>query len=222
MAEKGQFRIGFRGFHKDDVLEYIDDLKMAQTVRVRDLESRCEAAEETIAASVARAEHAAKAMEEAQAEADSLREQVAKLTALAKAYKQEILRLREQAEKAEEAAACETSELDDANETIRQLTEQNRILMDQNAKYRQVIGDMSGLVIEARVLSESYFENAHQRSVDTIQRLDSFLDDLKSQTKQSRFLADVQKKKGEGHIETLLSDIRRREEAVDPDSTKGS
>ena len=212
MTEHGQFRIGFRGFHKDDVLQYIDELKMLQVHQLRELDARCAMAENQIATATEQAQAAREELEKAQEESVSLREQSVKLTALAKAYKQEILRLREQAEQAKAITANDASELEEANRRIQELTAQNALLMEQNEKYREVVGDVNSVVVEARVLSESCFENAHQRSVDTISRLDTFLDDLKTQTKQSRFLADVQKQKSEGRIETLLSDIKRREE----------
>lgn len=212
MTEHGRFRIGFRGFHKDDVLQYIDELKMLQVHQLRELDARCATAENQIAAAAEQAQAAREDLEKAQEESAALREQSVKLTALAKAYKQEILRLREQAEQAKAITANDASELEEANRRIQELTAQNALLAEQNEKYREVVGDVNSVVVEARVLSESCFENAHQRSVDTISRLDTFLDDLKTQTKQSRFLADVQKQKGEGRIETLLSDIKRREE----------
>ena len=218
MTEHGQFRIGFRGFHKDDVLQYIDELKMMQVHQLRELDSRCAVAESQISAAAEQAQEAREELERAQEEMTALREQSAKLTALAKAYKQEILRLREQAEQTKLLTANDASELEEANRRIQELSAQNALLTEQNEKYREVVGDVNSVVVEARVLSESCFESAHQRSVDTLSRLDTFLDDLKSQTKQSRFLADVQKQKGEGRIESLLSDIKRREEDLRPDA----
>ncbi len=211
MSEYGQFRVGFRGFHKDDVLQYIDELKMVQVQQLREMDARCVAAENQIAFAVEQSEQAQSELAKVQAESEALKEQAVKLTALAKAYKQEILRLREQAEQDKVLSANDASELKEANRRIQELTAQNALLMEQNEKYRAVVGDVNSVVVEARVLSESCFENAHQRSVETISRLDTFLDDLKSQTKQSRFLADVQKQKAEGRIETLLSDIKRHE-----------
>jgi len=212
MSEKGCFRVSFRGFHKDDVLQYIDELKADHTRALAALERRCVAAEESITGYAEEAKKARADLEEARKAETAAQEQAAKLTALAKAYKQEILRLRESAERAESEKATEVSELDAANQKIRELTDENALLTEQNKQYASVVGDMNSLVTQARVLSESYFENAHQRSVDIVDRLDTFLDDMKTQTQQNRFLADVQKQKGEVHIESLLSELKRRED----------
>lgn len=211
MADNGVFRGAFRGFNKQDVLNYIDETQTAAVMRLTESESARIQAEEAASLSSRRAIEAESKAEAMEKEVAPLREQVDKLTALAKMYKREVVELREKME-AMESKEDEMSELDAANERIRELADENALLKEQNARYLAVVGDMSSLVVEARVLSSSYFENAHQKSVDCIKRLDTFLDDLKMQAEQTRFMADIQKQTGEEKIETLLEEIQKHSE----------
>ncbi len=215
MTENGMFRVSFRGFNKQDVLSYIDETQTAAVMRLNDSETFRTQAEESARVNEARAIEAEEKLAAMEAEVQPLREQVEKLTALAKMYKRELLELREQAEQ-NAAKAEDSTELAAANARIHELENENALLAEQNARYLAVVGDMSSLVMEARVLSASYFENAHQKSVDCIKRLDTFLDDLKMQAEQTRFMADIQKQTGEEQIETLLSDLKKRSEGAVP------
>lgn len=211
MAENGVFRGAFRGFNKQDVLNYIDETQAMAVARLDEAERARLQAEEAASLSSRRAIEAETKAEAMEKELAPLQEQVEKLTALAKMYKRELLELREQVAESN-AKNEELTALDAANERIRELTDENALLKEQNARYLAVVGDMSSLVMEARVLSASYFENAHQKSVDCIKRLDTFLDDLKMQAEQTRFMADIQKQTGEEQIETLLRDLQKRGE----------
>ena len=211
MADNGMFRSAFRGFNKQDVLNYIEESQMELVVRANEAERSRVQAEEAASLSSRRAIEAESKLQVLEKEIAPLHEQNEKLTALAKAYKRELMELREQVSQ-NEAKEESCAELADMNDRLCRLAEENALLKEQNARYLAVVGDMSSLIIEARVLSSSYFENAHQKSVECIARLDTFLDELKIQAENTRALADAQKKAGEDQIESLLEELQKRSE----------
>ncbi len=210
MAESGFFRTEFRGFKKQDVLQYIDQLQLTHGERLAESEELRRQAEEALA----QAQSSDNGVEALQKENDALNEQVQKLAALAKIYKTELLSLREEkndfvqfktdSEKLEEALA-RNRELE---EQLEQLRNQNELVKEQNARYAAVVGDVSRLVVEARVVSASYLDAAHQKSTECIQHLDAFLSELKGQVEKVREGADANRRAGDEHIETLLSDLQ--------------
>lgn len=207
MAENGIFRISFRGFHKQDVLQYIDELQTASVARLAELEAKLEQAQATAASNAADAEEAKNQLAEQEQTVLTLREQVDKLTALARAYKREVRDLREQVAQ-NERKEKDTSALDAANAKIAELEERCALLTEQNSRFSQIVGDVSRLVVEARVVSSSYFDAAHQKSVDCIEQLEVFLSELKSQAEEARETAAAHRRGGEEHIESLLADLQ--------------
>lgn len=207
MAENGIFRISFRGFHKQDVLQYIDELQTSSVKRLADVEARLESAQALAESEGEKAAVAQQQVEELKGEVKILAEQVEKLTALARAYKREVRHLREQVD-VSQSQAKDTSELDAAQQKIAELEERCALLTEQNARFSQIVGDVSRLVVEARVVSSSYFDAAHQKSVDCIEQLEAFLSALKSQAAEARETAAAQRRGGEEHIESLLADLQ--------------
>ncbi len=207
MAESGIFRIRMRGFDKQDVLQYIDDLQKASMERLSQTEARLEEQREAACARAKEAEDAKEQLAQQEQTAATLREQVEKLTALARAYKREVRSLREQVE-ACETRQKDTTELDAANAKIEELEQRCALLTEQNARFSQIVGDVSRLVVEARVVSSSYFDAAHQKSVNCIEQLESFLGELRDQAEQARETAAAQRRGGEEHIESLLADLQ--------------
>ncbi len=207
MAENGIFRIRMRGFDKQDVLQYIDELQAASVERLSQTEAELEEQRELARASAATAAEANEKLAVQEQTLVTLREQVEKLTALARAYKREMRGLREQVEE-NESRVRETNELDAANAKIAELEQRCALLTEQNARFSQIVGDVSRLVVEARVVSSSYFDAAHQKSVNCIEQLESFLGELKGQAEQARETAAAQRRGGEEHIESLLADLQ--------------
>ena len=101
MAETGFFRTSLRGFHKMDVLHYIDDLQQKQKAELEELQQRLAEADERVSQAETRAEESA-----------------ARLREVEESFEQENARLRlkteEQAAKLEsleqKAAACSAME----------------------------------------------------------------------------------------------------------------
>ncbi len=207
MAESGFFRVSLRGFNKQDVLQYIDELQTAHAQRLAEVEALRAEAEETLEAERASAHNQdahVKELEEANAQ---LTEQVEKLTALAQIYKAELLSLREQQVSSDQVKE-DAQKLQDALARNRELEDQVALLKEQNARYAAVVGDVSRLVVEARVVSASYLDAAQQKSSECIQELDTFLSELKGQVEKVREGAVANRKAGDVHIESLLSDLK--------------
>ncbi len=207
MAESGFFRVSFRGFNKQDVLQYIDELQTAHNERLSEVEGKLAEAEKTLAderASVRDQDDRVKELEAANAQ---LAEQVEKLTALAQIYKTELLSLREQAA-SNDRAKDDACKLQEALARNRELEDQVALLKEQNARYASVVGDVSRLVVEARVVSASYLDAAQQKSSACIQELDTFLSELKGKVEKVREGAVANRKAGDVHIESLLSDLK--------------
>ena len=121
--------------------------------------------------------------------------------------KTELLSLREQVAKHEEQDVKVAAQEMNAKR-IAELEEQNLLLTEQNARYAQIVGDVNRLVVEARVVSGSHFNAAHQKSNECLRLLDTFLDELKVQTREAVQSADERRREGDAYIQTLLSDLQ--------------
>ncbi len=207
MAENGFFRVSLRGFHKQDVLQYIDNLQTTHAEQLKEAEDLRTEAEQALAAERAAASERVSKEQELEAENTRLAEQVEKLTALAQIYKAELLQLREQAACAEQVTV-DTAALESANARNRELEDQIALLKEQNARYATVVGDVSRLVVEARVVSASYLDAAHQKSSECIAELDTFLTELKGKVEKVRDGNNANRKAGDVHMESLLSDLK--------------
>ena len=228
MAENGQFRNAFRGFNKQDVLQYIDQLQATLILRAEDAHLRAQAAQNETAEMAAQLSAqreaaleanakveeanaaAAKAAEEAaqaSARADEFRMQTEKLMSLAQAYKNEILDLRETLAQVEQSAVNE-EELRAANDRVAELERENALLKTQNEQYASVVGDIHRVMVKARVVSASYFETAHKNSVECLGQLDSFLDDLKAQVASNMATSNTLHEESGDRIDDLFSSLK--------------
>lgn len=204
MAENGVFRSAFRGFNKQDVLEYIDRMQAAAARNLENAEARAREAEErsteltaevrTLRAQVQETEEAS------QTELQSTKEQNEKLTALAQMYKRELVQLRDKLT-ATELRVADTDALQ--AEIV--------LLRKQNEQYARVVGDVSRVVMQARVVSASYFDNAHKSSLECLGQLRTFLEDLKVKTAEAVKTADVQHEESGDTIDTLLEQLQQVE-----------
>ncbi len=204
MAEKGLFRVALRGFHKQDVLQYIDELQKSSADREAATTARAEEAEKALAAYKAQQTSSTEETETVKAELEELRSQNEKLAALAQIYKREMLMLREQSGEVE----SDKTALEAAQQKISELEDQCAVLKEQIARYTKIVGDVSSLVVEARVVSSSYLDVAHQKSTDCLKKLDAFLSELRDQAGEELQSADARRRGGEQHMETLLSDLQ--------------
>ncbi len=207
MAESGGFRIAFRGFNKDDVLKYINDMQRNQEKRLEAEKENRLAAEEQLAEALEAAQTAVNSLEELKATAAELQAQNEQLTSLAQLYKNEILQLREQAQ--EDRSDEENTALKNAMDRVTYLEEHVARLTEQNARYAKIVGDVNRVVVEARVISASYLDSAQRKSKDCLNRLDMFLDDLKQQTKQAVQSADERREMSDVYMKTLLEDLQQ-------------
>jgi len=213
MSEQIGFRKSFRGFHKQDVLTYIDTIQQEAYDRLMTVEKRRVEAEEQLEAARAQAEEAKVSREKAEAELAAQKDQLEQLTALAQMYKAEILKLREEAEQADE-----NEELLRANEQIAALEEQIALLKAQNARYAQIVGDVNRIIVEARVVSASYLDAAQRKSTDCLKSLESFLETLKAQTVEAVECSDSRRQLGVEHIDTLLAELKELGQATPSES----
>ena len=152
MAENGLFRVGFRGFDKDDVLKYIEQTKADSARRYADVEQRRAKAQAQLEEASATAAQAVARAEAAEASMAEMKEQLDKLTALAKIYKAELVTLREQVAAHEEEDVKAAAQEMNAKK-IDELEKRCQLLAEQNARYATIVGDVNRLVIEARVVS---------------------------------------------------------------------
>lgn len=209
MAENGFFRVSFRGFNKQDVLQYIDEIQTASAQKLAQVEEMRLEAQKAASVSAAAANEAIARAGELEQEAASLRTQVEQLTALAQVYKRELVQLRGQVP-AEEAQmpVADTGELEEANTRVAELEEQCALLKEQNARYAQLVGDVSRVIVETRVVGSSYLDAAHQKSTDCLKQLETFLSDLQSQASKAMETADSHRQNGDSYLQILLSDLK--------------
>ncbi|MBE6763065.1 MAG: hypothetical protein E7553_01725 [Ruminococcaceae bacterium] len=207
MAESGFFRVSFRGFNKQDVLQYIDELQTAHTGRLAELEDLRLQAENALESERANASAFNTRIQELEQEIAQLKEQIERLNALAQIYKAELITLREQQAEVESCSAV-SDDLAQALARNRELEEQVALLKEQNARYASVVGDVSRLVVEARIVSASYLDAAQKKSSECIKDLDVFLTQLKEQVEKVRLGSDAHRQAGDAHIETLLEELQ--------------
>ncbi len=204
MAENGVFRSAFRGFNKQDVLDYIDVMKTDAAKELDAAERRASQLETRVSSLTAENEQLLQQVQQEAAGKDEelrrLREENDKLTALAQLYKRELVQLREQ------LAATELRVADSAA-----LEAEVDLLKKQNEQYARVVGDVSRVVMQARVVSASYFDNAHKSSIECLAQLQSFLDDMKVQAAEAVKTADTQHEESGDTIDTLLEQLQSAE-----------
>ena len=203
MANNGFFRVAFRGFHKQDVLQYIDGMQTTSAQRLSEVDHWRAQAEETAAAESARAAKAVERADELEQANRALQEQVEKLTSLAQMYKRDVVQLREEAQK-----AADSSDLDAANAKVARLEECVALLSDQNAQYAAIVGDINRLLVEARVISNSHLDAAQQSSNACLAQLDAFLDNLKTQTREAVEASEQRRRDGESRVQSLLAELQ--------------
>ena len=207
MAESGFFRVSLRGFNKQDVLQYIDEIQTAHAGRLSELEALRLEAENALSTEQECVAELNARIQQLEQEIAQLNDQIEKLNALAQIYKAELISLREQQSENDQVKETSAS-LEEALARNRELEEQVALLKEQNARYATVVGDVSRLVVEARVVSASYLDAAHKKSAECIKDLDAFLSELKLQVEKVREGADANRQAGNVHIETLLADLQ--------------
>lgn len=204
MAENGVFRNAFRGFNKQDVLEYIDRMQGEASASLKSAERRAKEAGELVASlQEENRQLQAKVQEESagkEEQLSTLQEENAKLTALAQAYKRELVQLRDRLAASELRAA-------DSDALQKQVT----LLSKQNEQYARVVGDVSRVMMQARVVSASYFDNAHKSSIECLEQLQSFLDDMKVQAAEAVRTADTHHEESGDTIDSLLEQLQSAE-----------
>ena len=204
MAENVGFRVGFRGFNKQDVLTYIDTMQVEAQQRLTAEEQRRAQTEEKLEAAEAQTREAERRVAEIEQELADKEEQFEQVTSLAQMYKSEILQLRGELD----AKAQDSQDLVAANDRIRQLEEQVSLMAAQNERYAQIVGDVNRIVVEARVVSASYLDAAQRQSADCLKELEAFLESLKEKTVQAARVSDDRRQLGGERIETLLTDLQ--------------
>jgi len=204
MAEKGVFRSAFRGFNKQDVLEYIDSMQTESAASLESAERRAkEAGEKVTSLQEENRQLREKVQEDSAGKEEmlaSLQEENTKLTALAQMYKRELVQLRDQ------LAALELRAADSV-----ELQKQVDLLSKQNEQYARVVGDVSRVMMQARVVSASYFDNAHKSSIECLGQLQSFLDEMKEQTAEAVKTADSHHEESGDTIDSLLEQLKNAE-----------
>ena len=133
MAETGFFRTSLRGFHKMDVLHYIDDLQQKQKAELEEMQQRLAEADERVSQAENRAEESA-----------------ARLREVVESFEQENARLRlkteEQAAKLEsleqKASACSAMEeelagLRSREESCRRMRQEQDAVREELARLRE-------------------------------------------------------------------------------------
>ncbi len=219
MAESGFFRSSLRGFNKQDVLEYIDEIQTAHGAALALADEQRREAEEALIREREQITDNTARVEELEAANADLTDQVEKLTALAQIYKAELLALREQKTDVEQIKA-DSIKLERALDRNRELEDECAVLKEQNARYASVVGDVSRLVVEARIVSASYLDAAHQKSEECIQQLDVFLSELKGKVERVREGATANRRAGDVRIESLLSDLKELGETLPKTDSK--
>lgn len=237
MAQSGIFRTSMRGFNKEEVLQYIEDLNARAT-------AECQAATEEVAQKqqentalrgelldcrekLAKAEQNAEElqklvdqyrktvqqMNDAAAQVESLNRERVALSArsaraeqLAAEREKTVSQLRE-SETAHEAAEKELSARLEAekreNEALRarlrgveltpekrryyeQLGDTCRKAVEENRRYRALIGHVGTFVADVRQMNRSMLEDTCRQGSDVLERADSELETVITQLKASR------------------------------------
>lgn len=154
MAENGFFRVGLRGFKKEDVLQYIDEMQRAGMQRMTESEQLRQQAEQNAAMQAERCAQAtaqlhsleteksalADELSDAQKKMSAAQEQTARVTALAKNYKGEILQLRERISQLEQEISVR--QVPDADKSEREIENLRAALSDAQKQSAQLERDL--------------------------------------------------------------------------------
>ncbi|MGN0172259.1 MAG: hypothetical protein ACI39E_05720 [Acutalibacteraceae bacterium] len=154
MAENGFFRVGLRGFKKEDVLQYIDEMQRAGMQRMTESEQLRQQAEQNAAMQAERCAQATAQLQSLETEKSALadelsdvqkkmsaaQEQTARVTALAKNYKGEILQLRERISQLEQEVSVK--QVSDADKAERETESLRAALSDAQKQSAQLERDL--------------------------------------------------------------------------------
>ena len=213
MAESGEFRSSLHGFHRQDVLRYIEALKSEHQARedmlLRQLDEARQAAAAAQALSVGQADELARLREQHSALSEShtqleelvhehnrqnrlMRDQLEQYKAAAQELKQtqETLadRERELQSLSNLRTRCETAEqtLQQSRTYGRQLTSRLRALEEENARLRAALDGICARIDEVQVCGQSFLAASCRYSEERLTALEDSVSVLEAQLGETR------------------------------------
>ena len=216
MAESGGFRVSLRGFHRQDVLNYIDELQEEHRQRelrlqrglvsanqmLRDLSDEVERLRESLEQSGGECERLRESLQQSGEECDRLRDEVARAEEREETYAEQSRECRRQAEayesakeqllatqaRLQEMEELRQQEAADQAATSAEVARSRQEAEESRARYDALTRDMTGFVEELRSRGKEFLDVSCQQG-------DTCLDDVEQ-------MVDA--------IECQLLDIRRR------------
>ncbi|MBQ3133153.1 MAG: hypothetical protein IJC17_02620 [Clostridia bacterium] len=203
MAGNGLFRSSFRGFNRQDVLDYIDTL-------CRENEQQLQALQEQMNAQNARLVEAEQARAAAEAEIASLTEQNDQLEALIDEHNRANRELRAQIEELNTRQQGQSQlELDNAR-----LLAVNATLREQQSQYQAVTGRLQNITDEMRKHSLNFLGTSCKRSEECLDTMEKLVADYESQLAETRrrigearAVLEEQKDAAGVHLDELIQEI---------------
>ena len=181
MGESGSFRTSMRGFHKQDVLNYIDALQAAHVQETEALRHQAEEAQEQLSAAGEDKAVLQQKVGELEAGLEACRQQADRVPEL-----QRLEALRRQAE-------VSSSGKEALNKENMRLSEENRRfghrlaeLEAENKRYTDMVGDVGAFIVEIRSLGQSFLEAAYKRSEGCLDALDDAVAELECQVGEAK------------------------------------
>lgn len=175
MAGNGLFRSSFRGFNRQDVLDYIDTLQRENEEQLAALQQQIDGLHAGIAA-------AEQARDQAETKVAALTEQNDELEALIDEHNRANRELRARIEELSASQQGQSQlELDNAR-----LLAVNATLREQQAEYRNVTGRLQNITDEMRKHSLNFLGTSCKRSEECLDTMEKLLADYELQLAETR------------------------------------
>lgn len=209
MTDSGEFRISMRGFHRQDVLNYIDELQEEHRERelrlqrglasanqmLRDLSDEVERLRESLSASGGECDRLRESLHQTGEERDRLREEVARAEEREETYAEQSRECRRQAEAYESAkeqllaAQARLAEIEElrrqeaANQaaTTAEAVRQRQQAEESRARYDALTQDMTRFAEELRSRGREFLDVSCQQGETCLDDVEQTVDALECQ-----------------------------------------
>ncbi len=250
MAEVGNFRTVLRGFHKQDVLEYIDSIRketMVSEEQLNELNERREQCEQQ----ATELETLRQALADKQAEVDQLQATVTELNdqmgninvvrAEASRAKEEAEQLRNRMTAADESSgrrlqAVEEDkrvlaqrvveleiELRDTKSEVATVKENAESALADSERYAALVGNVGTFLMEIRSMGQGYLEAAQKRGTDSIQQMEQAVSSLQEHLAACREVVETARRElqeQDGVAEQRIAALAEEMESAIPASVE--
>lgn len=235
MAEMGNFRTVMRGFHKQDVLSYIDTIRQeklqaeeelqavrAQLQAAQQLEQEVQQLRQAITDKTAENEHLQELIAQQEQASKQMNEKMESITA-AQNESEELQQRLDTAEDNKRVLAHRVVELEielrDVKAEMETLREGAATAFADSERYAMLVGNVGTFLMEIRSMGQGYLDAATKRGNDNIEQLETTVTALEEHVAACRAAVEHARRElleQNGAAEQRIAELAKEMEAAIP------